>query len=143
MKTMDTRVGDSLVDRRTPLVLAWIFAGVSLALTVVGIYSVLSFSVAQRRREIGVRMALARVRSRLWGSSWHGPAPPWHWPSAGPSWGVACGSRAGGALYGVTPASPLVLCCTAALLAAVAMPACLLPSQRAAHVAPAEALRSD
>jgi predicted permease len=144
MKTMDTRVGDSLVDRRTPLVLAWIFAGVSLALTVVGIYSVLSFSVAQRRREIGVRMALGARPEQIMGQfvgmglRLLGIGLPLGLLGA---W--LAGRALAGALYGVTPASPLVLCCTAALLAAVAMPACLLPSQRAAHVAPAEALRSD
>ena len=144
LKTMDTRVGDSLVDRRTPLILAGIFAGVSLALTVVGLYGVLSFSVAQRRREIGVRMALGARPGQILGQfvgmglGLLGVGLPLGLLGA---W--LAGRALASALFGVTPASPLVLCCTAGLLAAVAMPACLLPSRRAARVAPAEALRSD
>jgi len=144
LKTMDSRVADSLVDRRTPLVLAGVFAGVSLALTVVGIYGVLSYSVAQRRREIGVRMALGARPDQILGQfvgmglRLLGIGLPLGLLGA---W--LAGRALAAALFGVTAASPLVLCATAALLAAVAMPACLLPSQRAAHVAPADALRSD
>ena len=116
----------------------------SLALTVVGLYSVLSFSVAQRRREIGVRMALGARPEQILGQfvgmglRLLGIGLPLGLLGA---W--LAGRALSAALFGVTPASPPVLCATAALLAAVAMPACLLPSQRAARVAPAEALRSD
>jgi predicted lysophospholipase L1 biosynthesis ABC-type transport system permease subunit len=144
LKPMDARIEASLSDRRAPLVLAGIFAGVSLLLATVGIYGVLAYSVAQRRREIGVRMALGaepfQILRQFLGIGIRllciglpiGMLGAW-----------MAGRAIGAMLFGVEPLSPLVMAAAAAVLAAAALPACLLPSRRAARVPPSEALRAD
>jgi len=142
LKTMAMRVSDSLAGRRIPLLLAGIFAGVALVLAATGIYGVLAYQVSQRRREIGVRMALGARPEQILHQFL----------------GLGFGLLAGGLplgmvgawlasrlmadlLFGVSPMNPLVIAGTALLLGGVAMLACWLPSRRASQVAPAEALR--
>jgi predicted permease len=144
VKTMETRINDSVSGRRTPLLIAAIFAGVALLLTAVGIYGVLAYSVAQRRREIGVRMALGaqpeQILRQFLGLSVRllGVGLPLGLIGA---WLV--GRTMSGLLFGIGPANPIVLVGTAVILAAVAILACLLPARRAARVSPMEALRYD
>ena len=142
LKTMAARVDDSLVARRIPFVLAGIFASVALVLAAVGIYGVLAYNVLQRRREIGVRMALGaqpeQILAQFLGLG--GRMLLFALP-IGLLGAWLAGRAMAGLLFGVAPANPLILGGTAAVLALVTVAACLLPSRRAARVSPIEALR--
>ncbi len=144
LKTMNDWVDESLKGRRSPMLLAAIFAGVALVLAAIGIYGVLAYAVAQRRREIGVRMALGALPSQVRMQFLSIGA---RFVAVGSAIGAAGGWFTGRAmqsqLFGVGPVQPGVFIATAAVLALVAMAACLLPAVRAARVPPMEALRSD
>jgi predicted permease len=144
LRTMTSRIDESLEARRSPLMLACIFSGAALLLAALGIYGVLAYSVSQRRREMGVRMALgAQPRQILAQFLSFGV----RLVIAGTILGCAGGWMAGRAmaslLYGVDSGNPAVYCAIALLLALVAMAACLLPALRAARVPPMEVLRSE
>ncbi|HWL15101.1 MAG TPA: ABC transporter permease, partial [Opitutus sp.] len=144
LKTMEARIEDSVANRRVPLLLAGIFAGVALVLAAVGIYGVLAYAVAQRQREIGVRMALgAQAEQILLQFLGLGARLLLIGLPIGILGAWLAGRAMEGLLFGVQPANPFVLGGTVAILSVVALLACLLPSRRAAQVAPIEALRSN
>ena len=142
LKSMTTRVTESVAGRRVPLLLAGVFAGVALVLAAIGIYGVLAYSVAQRQREIGVRMALGALPEQILrqflglGGRLLAIGLPLGLLGA---W--AAGRAMTSLLFGVSPANVLVFATTAAVLAAVALTACYVPSLRAARVSPQDALR--
>jgi predicted permease len=144
IRSMDTRIADSLVARRSPALLAGLFAGIALLLTSVGTYGVLSYAVAQRRREIGVRMALGaqpgRIRSQFLLLSLR-------LLTAGTVLGLIGAWQAGRAmrslLYEVPPLNVAVLGAAACATAVVCLAACLLPAQRASQISPMEALAEE
>jgi predicted permease len=144
LKTMEARLDESLVARRSPLMLAGIFAGIALVLAAVGIYGVLAYAVAQRRREIGVRMALGALPQQILGQFLSlGGKLVIVGSLIGGIGGWLTGRAMQGLLFGVSAFHPAVFAGTAAVLGLVAMVACLAPAVKAARVPPMEALRSE
>jgi predicted permease len=140
--TMAERVGAASSQARFSAALLAMFAAVALGLAVMGIYGVMSFGVAQRTREIGVRMALGADHGRVLGMMIREGATL-----------AALGTLAGlGAalaltrilrtlLFEVTPADPMTYLAIVLVVVAAALMASWLPARRAARVDPAEALR--
>jgi predicted permease len=142
LKAMQVRIDDSLVTRRSPAVLAGIFAAVALILAAVGTYGVLAYAVNQRRREIGVRMALGALPGQILAQFLNLGA---RLLAAGLVLGLAGAWLAGRAmqsvLFGVGAINGGVFAATSAVMVIVVLMAVYLPSRRAARVSPLEALR--
>lgn len=139
--TMEERVRESVAGRRTTMLLAVGFGVIALLLATVGIYGVLAYQVAQRTREIGIRMALGSGAGGVFALILREGA----WLlAAGFALGAAgvFGMRQAmaGELYGVDPLEPAVVAGVAAVLAVVALAACALPARRAARIDPVVAL---
>jgi len=144
IRPMDSRIADSLVVRRSPALLAAVFSGLALLLTAIGTYGVLSYAVAQRRREIGVRMALGAQRTAVvWLVLRGALAVAAVGVVIGGPLALGAGRALRSLLYGIAPASPLVLGGAAAALVGVAIIASAAPAWRASRVDPLIALRSD
>jgi putative ABC transport system permease protein len=142
IQTLEQRLSDQMAPRRTKMILLGTFALLATALAAVGIFAVISYTVAQRTHEIGVRLALgaqgghilklvirqamvmtlAGVGAGLLASLW-------------------LTRYLASLLYGVKPADPLTFAAVGVLLLGVALLACLLPAWRAAQVDPMIALR--
>ena len=138
----DVRVG-TIAQQRFYALLVGLFGIVALALAVIGIYGVVSFATAERRTEIGVRLALGAQRGEILGLIIAQALPS---IAAGVGLGVVGAFALSGLvetlLYGVEPVDPLTFGAAAALLAAVALAACWVPARRAARLDPVLALRS-
>jgi hypothetical protein len=144
VRSMETRISDSLVARRSPALLASLFAALALLLTGIGTYGVVSYAVAQRRREIGLRMALGarpqQVRGQFLGLGFRLLATGLAIGLAG-AWLTGRAMRA--VLFEVPSVHPGTLAATAGILAGVSLVACLIPTSRAARTSPMEALTED
>ena len=144
LQTMDTRMADTLVVRRSPMILAWIFSSVALGLAALGIYGVLAYAVAQRTREIGVRMALGALPDQVLGQFLGlGGRLLLVGSVVGLIGAYFVGRLMSSMLFDISAFDPLVLGGTAVVLGLVVAIASYLPARRAAHIAPIEALRAD
>ncbi len=131
------------MTRRSPALLAGIFSAIALLLTAIGTYGVLSYAVTQRRREIGVRMALGarpeQIRNQFLSLALRLLA-------VGTMLGMLGGWIAGQAmrtvLFHVPPIHPAILAGAAGIIGVVSLVACLVPSRRASRISPMEVLAS-
>jgi putative ABC transport system permease protein len=134
----------SIFLRRFPLVLLGAFAATTLVLALVGVYGVVSYSVAQRTREMGIRMALGAERRNVMGLVLrHGVTITAAGVGAGVVASLVATRLVSGMLYGVSARDPLALLLSAAVLAAAAVMATIIPARRATQIDPIIALRAD
>jgi predicted permease len=144
VRSMETRISDSLITRRAPALLATLFSAIAVLLTAIGTYGILSYAVAQRRTEIGVRMALGarpqQIRGQFLGLGLR-------LLSAGTMLGVAGAWVTGRAmrhlLFHVPPFHVATVAGTVCIIGLVSLVACLVPARQAARISPTEALADE
>jgi putative ABC transport system permease protein len=142
VQTMDQRLSQSFAGRRFYMILLGVFAALALTLSLVGIYGVMSYSVAQRTREIGVRMALGAGRHHVLGLVLRrGLVLTLIGTVAGLAGAFALTRFLASLLYGVHPTDVATFAVVSLLLAAIATLACYIPARRATKVDPLVALR--
>jgi predicted permease len=144
IRTMDQLMEEDVADRTRPMIVLGVFAGLALVLACIGVYGVLAYAVAQRTREIGVRMALGAkpmdvTRMILRG----GMKLSGIGLLAGGALAAGLAALLRSLLFGVTLVAPGIYAGTAGALVMVAMVACVIPARRAARVDPAVALRNE
>ncbi len=144
VSSIEQMMGNSIAEPRFTMVLLTAFTGLALLLAAIGLYGVMSYSVAQRTREIGIRIALGATRSNIASVvvvrglilTALGAAAG----LAGAYWGTR---MLGDLLYGVTPLDLPSFAVGAGVLFAAAVLACLVPMRRAVRVDPIAAIRTE
>jgi predicted permease len=141
---LSDRFAESVDQPRFAMTVLVSFAAVALGLAAVGLYGVLSYSVSQRRRELGVRAALGAGRGEIVRLVvYEGLTVTVIGLGIGLAGAAAATRLMQSALFGVTPLDPLSFATAPIVLAAVAATACVLPAVRAASIDPSEALRCE
>jgi predicted permease len=141
-QTMDEILAISLASQRFSMILLGGFAILALILASLGIYGVVSYLVAQRTNEIGIRMALGAQRSDVLRMViGQGAKMAFVGVALGMAAALGLTRLMSKMLFGVTPGDPLTFLGVAALLAGVALLACYIPARRATRVDPVVALR--
>ena len=144
IKTMDEYLSSSVATPRFNTTLLSIFALVALVLTIVGLYGVMSYSVAQRTNEIGIRLALgAQTRDVIVLIVTQGLRLILLGLAVGLIGAFALTRVISSLLFGVTAKDPLTFVLVALALALVGLAACFIPALRATRVDPMEALRCE
>ena len=142
--TMEFLARRSMQQLSLPMMTLGILAGLSLLLGAIGLYGVLSYVVAERTREIGLRMALgatASVVQRMVVSQ--GARVVLVGVGLGVAVAFAATRLLGSLLYGVKPVDPIVFAAMSAMMVAIGILASYIPARRASSVNPIESLRSD
>jgi len=144
IRTMEDIASETRTGERMVMALLGGFAGLAMILSAMGIYSVLSYAVAQRTREIGVRMALGAQQADVLRLVVSGGA---RLTILGMTIGIAIAllltRLMTDLLYGVRATDPATFCLVAIILGGTSLAACYLPAQRAARVDPMVALRHE
>ena len=139
---MSDIVSESAKSRRWTMALLTVFAGLALLLALIGIYGVMSWLVAQRTREIGIRMALGAGRRDVLGMMiGYGIRLSGLGLVVGIGGALALRRVLAGLVFEVSTADPLIYAAVAVLMVAVSLLACYVPARRAARVDTLIALR--
>ncbi len=141
-ETMQQYMSVALFPAHFTGVLVGVFGGLALVLATVGLYGVIAYSVAQRTREVGIRMALGATRARVMRLViGQGLRLALIGIVAGIAVALAVTRLISSLLYGISAADPIAFVASSALLLVVALAACYIPARRAARVDPMVALR--
>jgi putative ABC transport system permease protein len=142
VQTLERIKADSVAPNRLRTTLLGVFAGIALLLAAIGIYGVISYSVAQRTHEMGVRLALGARRRDIFGLViGSGMLLAGIGLAIGLAGSIALTRLLKSLLFGVDATDPATMVTVAALLAGVASLACYVPARRATKVDPMVALR--
>ena len=143
-RTVEQVMREASSRRRVAAIVLSVFAAAAVLLAAIGLYGIIAQSVAQRRQEIGVRMALGATDDRILRLFLRqGLIVVAIGVGAGIAGAVAAGESLASLVFGVTPRDPATLATVAALLTAVTLLASYLPARSATRVDPSEALRSE
>lgn len=142
IQTMDDMLSASLASRRFAMLLLTVFAGIALVLSLVGVYGVIAYSVVQRTREIGIRIALGAAKADILKLMiQQGMIPVATGLIVGIAGALAFSRFISGLLYAVSPLDPATFILTPLFMTFVALLASYIPARRAMNVHPVTALR--
>jgi putative ABC transport system permease protein len=142
IRTMQAVLEDSVAQQRFHMLLAAVFATTALLLAGLGIYGVVSYSVARRTNEMGIRMALGAQPGNVYWIVMRGAMTPILLGlAAGMAGALAAGNLLSKLLYEVSPRDPATLAGVCLLLCLTGLAACFAPARRATRVDPLQALR--
>jgi ABC-type antimicrobial peptide transport system permease subunit len=143
-QTLSDQIADTLVSERLMAALSLCFGVLAIIIATIGLYGVMSYMVARRRSEIGIRLALGAERSRVVGMIVREAAVLLGAGAAiGIGLSIVSGRAVASLLYGLQPTDPATLVAAVAGLALVCLVASWLPAYRASIVAPTVVLREE
>jgi ABC-type antimicrobial peptide transport system permease subunit len=143
-QTVDQLIRDSSSRRRIAMIVLSAFGIIAVLLAAIGVYGVIAQAVAERRQEIGVRMALGATDGQIRGLFLrHGLVVVTVGIACGVVMALAASRSLASLVFGLSATDPATLSAVAALLTVVTLLACYLPARSATRVDPLEALRSE